>query len=379
MSYGALFDPDHPRWRGDQNHTDKVSRRLKAAFRHIGRGQHDPYAYVKAHHLAALCVNERRSTHQNMLVNLAMGLALGGMQSLVPASAALDLALDDAYTTEDFAAAIETYEHLGEILRCQGHYEDAARFYEEGLEILEAHGGAALLTSPRTLRFQLGLAISRMAIGLYEDALLPLRLASALARRAGDALLQGAVDLTMANIHTARGNAHAALPLCLAARDSHLDLGAQATPSRLRMQGRFHAIAALGLLDVVEVYARNGQDVRRHRYVEKAGSFAQQALNHVADTNEPGAHYMGLIANARYKRLSGRLPSAVHLLQPLLTDVEQLGDPALAIQIHVAIAEDYAARDKQERARAHYQRAYRTANEAGVAHLGEPALRALLA
>jgi tetratricopeptide (TPR) repeat protein len=370
-----LIEPDHPRWRYAHQHNDTVSRLINAAFREIGAGAHDPLAYARAHKLAAQCVDLPRSTHQNMLVSLALGLSLESMEQVDMASAAFYDALESARETHDFVASVELHDQLGATLRCQGRYEEAADFYEDGLVTLEDVGGVALTNDPITLHFEIGMAVSLMAIGDYDASLLHLPLARELARQAADAIALAGIDLTTANVHSARGDMHAALPLILAARDAY---ARAATPSQRTMQGRLHAIAAGALLDVAEVFSRRGHNAQQSIHVELAGDFAEQALNHAVETDELGARYLGLIALARYKRLSGRLPTTIHLLTPLLTDAERHDDPHLAIQVHTAIGQDYAAQGDWGHTFDHYRRAVHGASECGAIYLGAFAQRELI-
>jgi hypothetical protein len=72
------------------------------------------------------------------------------------------------------------------------------------------------------------------------------------------------------------------------------------------------------------------------------------------------------------------MPSAIPLLTPLLTDAERYGDSSLAIQVHTAIGQDYAARGDQEHARDHYRRAHQGASECGAHFIGAFAQRELI-
>jgi tetratricopeptide (TPR) repeat protein len=374
-----IIDPDDPRWIIAPRHNFIVSRLLNAAFGRIAKGARDHLAYVQAHALARQCLALPHSEHQNMLVNFILGLALENIEepetAIDMASEAFYEALEAAHETGDFAVAVEVCNQLGAILRCRGRYEQATDFYEIGLMMLEELGGQIFLNSSTAHQFELGLGVSLLASGDYDGALLHLPLARALAQQSGDVLGLASVDLSMANIYTARGDPHAALPLVLAARDAFEHA---TTPSQRMMQGRLHAIAALALLDVAEVYARRGRNVTDSIHVEMAGAFAQQALNHVVDTDEPGAFYMGRIAQARYERLGGRMPSAIPLIEPLLADADRIHDRHLAIQMHTAIGQDYAARGEHELAREAYQRAFQVASACGAVFLGEYPKRELL-
>jgi tetratricopeptide (TPR) repeat protein len=376
MLNSSIFNPDDPRWIDQPRHNPKVSRLLAASFARIVEGARNPLAYAEAHRLAARCIRLRRSAHQNMLVNVALGLSLESMNHDDMASEAFSMALDSANETGDRAVFVELHDQLGATLRCRGRYEEAASFYQDGLLTLEEVLGAALLHDPLTRHFELGLAVSLTAIGEYEEALQHLAVARELARQAGDAIALAGVDATTANVYTTRGDAHAALPLYLAAHDAYS--AHAATPSERRMLGRMHAITALGLLDVAEVYARRGVNVQGSTYVDLAGTFAQRTLNYVVDVHDPGGLYLGLIARARHERISGRMSSAIHLIEPLLADADRIHDPFLAVQMHTAIGQDHAARGEHERAREAYQRAFQGASACGATYLGEYPKRELL-
>ncbi|HEV2237262.1 MAG TPA: hypothetical protein VGR57_11430, partial [Ktedonobacterales bacterium] len=311
----------------------------------------------------------------DMLVSLALGLSLTSMNYVDMATEALADALDSADETHDYMMAIELYEQVGAILRCRGRYAEAADFYEDGLFTLHALGGAALLNDPVSPHLELGLAASLMSIGRYDDALLHLVIAREVARKMDDAFLLARIDVATAIIHSAQGDARAALPLILAARDVY----AHATsPAQRAMRVRVQAQAAGILLDVAKVITRRERDIRGFTYVELAGQFAQQALNDAVDSGDMGGFYMATLARARHERISGRQTSTLHLLAPLLKDAELTHDPTLAVQVHTAIAQEFAARKDPTHAREAYQRAFQGASECGAIFLGEYAKRELL-
>jgi tetratricopeptide (TPR) repeat protein len=370
----SLADPNHPRWAEAPHHNDAVSRLLNASFRCFLDGVRDPLAYAEAHRLAAQCVPMQRSTHQNMLVSFALGLPLWSMNYGNMAIEAFADALDSAYETHDFPMVIELNEQLGTVLRWRGRFEESIPFYEDGLMTLHAVGGAALLNDPVALQLQRGLAVSLTGAGRYDEALLQLPLVRELAHQTEDIDVIASVELTTGNTLAAQGNAHAALPYFLAARDAN---SRSVSEVGRMMYGRMHAIAAGALLDVAEVEARRGHDVRNSTYVELAGSFARQALDYAAESNGLGARFLGVLAHMRHDRISGRLPTAVHLLTPLLSEGERCHDPAVAVQVYTAIGQDFAARGEWESARSQFQRAVQGANEQGMIFLGEHAKREL--
>ena len=374
MFTASSLDPNHPRWREMSRHNPVVSRLVKESCDHFAQGMRNPLMYATAHRLAAQCVPMRKSKHQKMLVNVALGLALSGMDFQDEAASALYLALDLAHETHDYVVAFELYDQVGANLRGQGRMEEAAEFYEEGLHALDALGGLAA-NKPMALQFELGLATSRLVTGDYPATLLHLPIARELARQKADAIMLARLDLTTANVHTARGDVHAALPLILAARDAFAHA---TTPSQRMMLARLHAIAAGALLDVAEVYARRGRDVRGLTYVTLADDFAQQALNLAAEINDVGAVYLGTLARARHERISGRRSTSMNLLTALLADADKHDDPHLRVQVHTAIGQDHAARGDHDRARAHYQLAVQGANECGNLYSGEYAKRELV-
>jgi tetratricopeptide (TPR) repeat protein len=264
---------------------------------------------------------------------------------------------------------------MGACLRCVGRYAEAADFYEDGLATLEAAGGIVLTDDPVTVHLEFGLGVSLATLTRYDEALSHLLIARELAHQSADRFVRAGIDLTMANVHQSRGDAHAALPLVLAARDAY---AAWTTPSERRMYGRLHAIAAGMLLDVADVYARRGRSVQDSTYVELAGSFAQQALNEAGETDEEGALYLGLIARARHERFSGRRTSAVDLLGPLLIDAARMESPVMTAQVHTAIAQDFDAQGDREHAFDHYRLALHGARESSDLYLGAAAQRALI-
>jgi tetratricopeptide (TPR) repeat protein len=375
----SLTDPRDPRWLDAPGHNDVVMQLLGDAYGFIQRGATQPEAYKDALAIAGHCARLRRSTHQNMLIFFALGMAYAGLSAMDRAAESYDEALNDAQVGSDWSAIAEISDQLGAALRQDGptgRFEDAAGIYDDGLAALERLGDTAPPAHPSTLPLVFGRAVMLDALEQSATAREHYLIARALATQADDRLMRAGIDYMEANGQRSLGNPHAALPLMLAACDS---LDRSATPWAKLVSGRAYAIAAEMALDVAEVFIGRGRLNQPSTYVDLSDSFARQALERARQNGDQGAMFLGQLALARCERVSGHVASSIHVLDPLLLEATRVNSPPDIIMVHTAMGQDHAARGEREPALAHFRLAARLADDtSGMGYLGAVARKALI-